>query len=136
MVFRRFGVGELHIFESLFCCRYSDSSQASKSSLVFQRAPPAAWMVMGAAFARAVCLAAKSTVTYLWVVLMLQWPNQCAMVLKSTPDRSRWTAVLWRRLWGWMRLDLRAGMIFAAFRTWRRRMRRAPKRVRGWPRWF
>jgi hypothetical protein len=28
-------------------------------------------------------------VRYLLVVLMLLWPSHCAMVLRSTPDRSK-----------------------------------------------
>src|SRR6266704_916999 len=33
--------------------------------------------------------ASRSRVRYLLVVLMLTWPNQFAMVLRSTPDRSK-----------------------------------------------
>jgi hypothetical protein len=44
---------------------------------------------MGSALAIAARLASKSIVTYLCVVLILECPSQCAMVLRSTPDLSR-----------------------------------------------
>jgi len=54
----------------------------------------------GLALARAFCFASKSTFKYLLVVLTLTCPSQWAMVLKSTPERSRKMAVLWRMLCG------------------------------------
>jgi hypothetical protein len=45
-------------------------------------------------------LASRSMARYLLVVLTLACPSQWAMVLKSTPERNRLTAVLCRTLWG------------------------------------
>ena len=43
----------------------------------------------GFAFAKAARLASKSSERYLLVVLTLAWPSQWAIVLRSTPERSR-----------------------------------------------
>jgi hypothetical protein len=50
----------------------------------------------GFALASASRLASTSMERYLFVVLTLTWPSQWAIVLRSTPERSRWMAVLCR----------------------------------------
>src|SRR4029077_4354598 len=86
-------VPQLHIFDADF---QSCSSQAIRlgSRCHFPDRRPS--LSSGSAFASASRLAPMSMARYLLVVLTLTCPSQWAMVLKSTPERNRWTAVLCR----------------------------------------
>jgi len=57
---------------------------------------------------------ARSAWTYWWVVAVSSWPSQRAMTVMSTPDWSRCIAIVWRSVWGEIRLKrlraVRAGL--------------------------
>jgi len=88
----------------------------------------------GVALASASRLASRSRERYLLVVLTLTCPNQWAIVLRSTPERSRWVAVLCLIECGCSRLCFREGRCAAAFSTYFFRIRRIPNRVKRPPR--
>src|SRR5438552_4015582 len=61
----------------------------------WRHAPALPFGVMsGLVFDKASRFASRSKVRYLFVVLMLEWPSQLAMVLGSLPARSKYRAVL------------------------------------------
>src|ERR1035438_6046108 len=58
-------------------------------------------------------------------------PSQARTVLMSTPARRRWVAVVWRMVWGLIRLASREGILAWALRTYRSTNVWMPKRVMG-----
>ena len=76
--------------------------------LILRRPPP------GSQAARASALTARSVSAYIFVVSIDTWPNHALIVLRSTPARSRWVAVVCRIVCGLMRLDFTDGTRSAA----------------------
>ena len=64
--------------------------------------------------ANAVAFISMSTSAYTCVVSRETCPSHARMVLMSTPERSRWTAVVWRMIWGLTRLTDNDGVDFDA----------------------
>jgi IstB-like ATP binding protein len=125
---RRFGLGTPHYGGGHSACSHSRMVAFRRQAGRRGAAPRAC------AFASAFRFISRSIVAYRLVVVTLACPSQCAIVGRSTPDCSRWTAVLWRRLCGWSFLCAKVGHAAAA--AWRclARMKRTPNRVRGVPR--
>ena len=83
--------------------------------------------------ANALAFISRSTSAYTLVVASDTCPSQARIVLMSTPERSRWVAVVWRIVCGLTRLVARDGTSFTARAAQRSTSVWMPNRVMGRP---
>jgi len=101
---------------------------SSRHFFFLLRAPPP-----GSQAARAFALMARSVSAYILVVSSETCPSHALIVLRSTPARSRWVAVVWRIVCGLIRLIFNDGMFCDAASAWRATSAWTPNRVIGSP---
>jgi hypothetical protein len=110
---------------------YKDCRNCISPLFFFQGMPP--FVSSTLQLSSALAFISKSTSAYTLVVISDTWPSHARIVLMSTPERSRWVAVVCRIVCGPIRLVAKDGTFLTARATQRFTSAWMPNRVIGRP---